>query len=323
MTELNELLDNSMVLSMPLKTSFRGINHREVMIFESENGFTEWSPFPEYSIRESSRWLKASLEWLGSPRPEIKTSAVTPNAILPAVALEEIETVLGNFEYLKTIKIKIAEKDQPRTLDLQRIQKVLELYPESKIRLDANGGMTVEQSMELIYWLKQNEVNLDYLEQPVNTVEELTELRARIQSQELGILIAADESIRKNSDPYEVDSKEAADLMVVKWQPLGGIKEILEISKKVTVPLVASSALESAIGLNAGVWLACSLDSGFDPGLATSSLFVQDLVDEMPMEAIEIEPNRDTMKKLAADEETTERWRQRLIDCYSELYSPE
>jgi len=258
---------------MPLKTTFRGLNHRELMIFESENGFSEWSPFPEYSNKESSRWLKASLDWLTNPRPEIKTSGVTPNAVLPAVDVDRIEEVLSKFDHLRTIKIKIAEQGEPRTLDLQRIQKVLELYPEAKIRLDANGGLSIEQSMELIYWLKQAQVNLDYLEQPVKTVEELTKLRAEIGAQELEVLVAADESIRKNSDPYEVDSKDAADVMIVKWQPLGGIAEILEISKRVSLPLVASSALESAIGLNAGVWLACSLDSGFDPGLATSSLF--------------------------------------------------
>jgi O-succinylbenzoate synthase len=111
--------------------------------------------------------------------------------------------------------------------------------------------------------------------------------------------------------------------MVVKWQPLGGISEILEINKKVSLPLVVSSALESAIGLNAGIWLACALDSGFDPGLGTSSLFVQDLVDDLPMEAIEITPNRDTMKKLEADEQTTKTWQQRLSAAYEELYSPE
>lgn len=293
------------------------------MIFESENGFSEWSPFPEYSNKESSRWLKASLDWLINPRPEIKTSGVAPNAVLPAVDVDQIEEVLSKFDHLRTIKIKIAEQGEPRTMDLQRIQRVLELYPEAKIRLDANGGLSIEQSMELIYWLKQAQVNLDYLEQPVKTVEELTKLRAEIGAQELEVLVAADESIRKNSDPYEVDSKDAADVMIVKWQPLGGITEILEISKRVSLPLVASSALESAIGLNAGVWLACSLDSGFDPGLATSSLFVKDLVDDLPMDAVEISPNRDTMKKYTADEETSQRWRHRLEDCYRELYSPE
>lgn len=323
MTELNELLSNSMVLSMPLKTTFRGLNHREVMIFESENGFSEWSPFPEYSIKESSRWLKASLEWLEKPRPEINTTSITPNATLPAVDLEKIEDVLNQFQHLNTIKIKIAEPSESRTLDLQRIQKTVELYPEAKIRLDANGAMTTEQSMELIYWLKQNQINLEYIEQPVKTIEELTKLRAEIQAQELGVLIAADESIRKHSDPFEVDSKEAADVMVVKWQPLGGVSEILEINKKVSLPLVISSALESAIGLNAGIWLACALDSGFDPGLGTSSLFVQDLVDDLPMEAVEISPNRDTMKKLEADEETTKHWQERLTQAYEELYSPE
>lgn len=312
-----------MVLSMPLKTTFRGVGHRELMVFESENGFSEWSPFLEYSTKESSRWLKASLEWLESPRPEIKTTSITPNATLPAVELEQIAGVLNQFRYLKTIKIKIAEPNESRTMDLQRIQKTVELYPESKIRLDANGAMDLEQSMELIYWLKQNRINLDYLEQPVKTIEELTKLRADIKDQQLEVLIAADESIRKNTDPFEVDSQHAADVMVVKWQPLGGISEILEISKKVSLPLVVSSALESAIGLNAGIWLACALDSGFDPGLGTSSLFVQDLVDDLPMEAKEITPNRDIMKKLEADDETTKHWRQRLTAAYEELYSPE
>lgn len=323
MTELKALLENSMVLSMPLKTPFRGLSHRELMIFESENGFSEWSPFPEYSTLESSKWLKASIEWLTNPRPEIKTNSITPNATLPAVSEDEVEGVLGSYKHLNTIKIKIAEAGQPRTEDLKRIQKTIELYPESKIRLDANGGLSIDSSIELIYWLKQTGVNLDYLEQPVKTIEELTRLRAEIQSQDLGVLIAADESIRKHSDPFEVDSQQAADLMVVKWQPLGGISAILDIAQKVTIPLVVSSALESAIGLNAGIWLACALDSGFDPGLGTSSLFVQDLVDDLPMEAVEITPDRDRLESLRADKETTARWQERLTACYEELYSPE
>lgn len=312
-----------MVLSMPLKTPFRGLSHRELMIFESENGFSEWSPFPEYSTKESSRWLKASIEWLIKPRPEIKTNSITPNATLPAVAEEEVERVLDGYKHLNTIKIKIAEPGQPRTEDLRRIQKTIELYPESKIRLDANGGLSIDSSMQLIYWLKQTGVNLDYLEQPVKTIEELTRLRAEIKTQELGVLIAADESIRKHSDPFEVDSKEAADLMVVKWQPLGGISAIMQIAEEVSIPLVVSSALESAIGLNAGVWLACALDSGFDPGLGTSSLFSQDLVDDFPMEAVEITPDRDRLKSLQADQDTTKHWQERLTACYEELYSPE
>ena len=293
------------------------------MIFEGENGFSEWSPFPEYTTKEASRWLKASLEWLEKPRPEIKTQSITPNATLPAVELDKIESILSGFEHTKTIKIKIAEPGEPRTLDLQRIQKTTELYPESKIRLDANGAMTIEQSMELVYWLKQQQVNLEYLEQPVASIEEMTQLRAEIQARDLEVLIAADESIRKHTDPFEVDSKEAADVMVVKWQPLGGIAEITDIAEKVSIPLVVSSALESAIGLNAGIWLACSLNSGFDPGLATSSLFVEDLVDQLPMEAVEIEPDRSRLDKYAADSETSERWRQRLKNAYQELYSPE
>ncbi len=293
------------------------------MVFEGENGFSEWSPFPEYTTKEASRWLKASLEWLEKPRPEIKTQSITPNATLPAVELETIESILSGFEHTKTIKIKIAEPGEARAVDLQRIQKITELYPESKIRLDANGAMTIEQSIELIYWLRQKEVNLEYLEQPVASIEEMTQLRAEIQAQDLNILIAADESIRKHSDPFEVDSKEAADVMVVKLQPLGGISEITEIARKVSIPLVVSSALESAIGLNAGIWLACSLNSGFDPGLATSSLFVEDLVDDLPTEAVEIEPDQSRLDKYAADSETTERWKQRLTNAHQELYSPE
>ncbi len=293
------------------------------MIFESENGFSEWSPFLEYSTIESARWLKASLNWLENTRPKTKTDSITPNATLPAIDASEVGSVLKKYKHLNTVKIKIAEPGQPRQADLQRIQAAINFAPEANIRLDANGGLDIEQSLELIYWLKHESVNLQYLEQPVKTIEEMSKLKSEIESQQLEVLIAADESIRKNTDPFEVDSEQAADLMVVKWQPLGGIQEILEINHKVNTPLVVSSALESAIGLNAGIWLACSLDSGFDPGLGTSSLFVRDIVDELPMEAVEISPNRDTMKSLEADAETTSRWQQRLTDCYRQLYSPE
>ncbi len=92
--------------------------------------------------------------------------------------------------------------------------------------------------------------------------------------------IAADESIRRASDPYLVRDREAADIAVLKVQPLGGVHACLRIAEEIGMPVVVSSALETSVGIAAGVALAAALPSlPYACGLATVQLLTADVAD--------------------------------------------
>jgi len=290
--ELSELLGSARVVSIPLRTAFRGLQVREALLFEGENGFAEWSPFLEYDDDEARVWLQAALDQGFGPKREILD--VNINATLPAVSVDEIEQVLGRFKNFDTVKIKVAEAGQLIEHDLARVAKVRSLYPEAKIRLDANGGFTVDQAMLLAEQVGE----LDYFEQPCRTIGELAELRVKLAGQ---LRIAADESVRKVEDPMAVVYAGAADVLVLKAQPLGGVTRALEIARESGLPVTVSSALETSIGMQAGLSFASALGGNTAHGLGTLNLF----------EDVDVFSNQ----ALASDDRR-EWWLERLKRCF-------
>lgn len=261
---LESLLESARVVSVPLRTKFRGITHREALIFEGENGWAEWSPFLEYSDDEARIWLQGAIDQGFGPKREI--GDVNLNATLPAVNGEEIAAVLARFPKFDTVKIKVAEAGQSIEQDISRVDSVRTLYPEAKIRLDANGGYTVDQALKVAELAGA----LDYLEQPCRSIAELAELRVKLAG---STRVAADESVRKVDDPLAVVYAGAADVLVLKAQPLGGVTRALAIAKECGLPVTVSSALETVIGLNAGLAFATALGGSTAHGLATQNLF--------------------------------------------------
>jgi O-succinylbenzoate synthase len=219
---LTDILASARVVSLPLRTRFRGVVDREVMLFEGPNGWAEWSPFLEYEDEEASVWLSAAIEFAYGKLPEARREAVPINATLPAVAVDQIEKVLARFGNFATVKIKVAEPGQTLNEDLQRVWAVRSAYPDARIRLDANGGYSVEQAEAVAAAMVENGVALDYLEQPVATIAEMAELRVRLNRSGIGfanpngVKIAADESVRKVTDPMAVVQAGAADILVLK-----------------------------------------------------------------------------------------------------------
>ncbi len=278
---LTEILSSARVVSLPLRTRFRGVVDREVMIFEGPNGWTEWSPFLEYPDEEAAVWLAAAIEFAYGELPASHRTRVPVNATLPAVANDQIEKVLSRFGSFSTVKIKVAEKGQDLNDDLQRVWAVRSMYPDARIRLDANGGYSVEQAITIAGAMLENGVPLDYLEQPVASIAEMADLRLSLSKAKLAVLIAADESVRKVSDPMAVVHAGAADILVLKSAPLGGITRSLAIAAEAGIPVVISSALESSVGLSMGAHLASALPNlNFDCGLATASLLAGDVTRE-------------------------------------------
>ncbi|CAB4631263.1 unannotated protein [freshwater metagenome] len=275
---LTDLLASARVVSLPLRTKFRGVVDREVMLFEGPNGWAEWSPFLEYPDEEAAVWLSAAIEFAYGKTPTAVRDRIPVNATLPAVAPDQVAAVLARFGSFSTVKIKVAEPGQTPGQDVDRIVEVRKLYPEAKIRLDANGGWSPELSFSFIKALAGQGIELEYLEQPCKTIDELARLRQMIAESSFNVPIAADESVRKASDPMLVVEAEAADILVLKVAPLGGISRAMEIARGAGLPVVVSSALDSSVGISMGAHLAAALpDLRFDCGLATASLLAGDV----------------------------------------------
>ena len=312
-----QILGTAKVLSIPMRTKFRGLTTREVLLFEGPNGWAEWSPFTEYGDEEASIWLKAAIEWAFGDIPKTEVKTIKVNATLPAV--KDVRTALAPFGKFEVVKIKVAEAGQTLQDDLDRIHQVREHYPDARIRLDSNGNWDIETALKMAKTIFQENVPLEYLEQPVRTIAEMAELKLKLQ--EFNIKIAADESVRKVSDPLAVAQANAADILVLKVAPLCGINNALHIAREAGLPVVVSSALETSVGISMGAHLAALLKSEYASGLATAALLTQD-VTETPLIPVDgeitvgrVEVQLLETNALTADSGTTVWWINRLRSC--------
>ncbi len=321
---LADLVSAARIVALPLRTKFRGLEEREALLFEGPNGWAEWAPFVEYTDEESAVWLAAAIDFAYGELPQLHRDRIPVNATLPAVAPDLVERVLTNFGEFSTVKIKVAEAGQNITDDMARIQKVRELYPDSKIRLDANGGLEISQAIDLVNQLKTVGIDIEYFEQPVASIAEMAELR--LQLSRIGVKIAADESVRKVSDPLAVAQANAADILVLKAAPLGGIGRALSIAAEAELPVVISSALDTSVGLSMGAYLAAAIPNlEFDCGLATSALLAGDVTRE-PLRAENgftdvrrVEVDESKLEIFKAQDHREDWWLERLERVYKLL----
>lgn len=321
--DLAELLESARYVSLPLAVPFRGITQRELVLLEGKLGWSEFSPFVEYSDQESSTWLAAACDFGWNALPSLQRETIGINATIPAVDLADVRRLLDLFQGCRTFKIKVAEPGQSRHDDIERVRFVREsVGPEGRIRLDANGAWNVDEAEHAIHDLAP--FDIEYVEQPCASVAELQELRDRIAY--MDIPIAADESIRKAEDPAAVIAAGAADILVLKAQPLGGVHRVNELAEGTDLPIVLSSALESSIGLSMGLAAACALPTlEFDCGLGTASLLAADVVTnplvpqngQMSMQRLT--PDQSLLETYAMSPERTQWWRERLIRCWELL----
>ena len=323
---LTDLLASARVVSLPLRTKFRGVVDREVMLFEGPNGWAEWSPFLEYPDEEAAVWLSAAVEFAYGSMPTLHRDRIAVNATLPAVTPDQVERVLARYGTFGTVKIKVAEPGQTPGQDVDRIVAVRKLYPDAKIRLDANGGWSPELSFSFIKALAGQGIELEYLEQPCKTIDELARLRQMIADSKFNVLIAADESVRKTSDPMAVVEAEAADILVLKAAPLGGVSRAMEIARGAGLPVVVSSALDSSVGISMGAHLAAALpDLRFDCGLATASLLAGDVTREplLPVDGFidvrRVEIDQQKLDIFEAEDHRIDWWVDRLDRAFKHL----
>lgn len=312
----DQLLSTLRVVALPMKTNFRGVRVREVALFQGEYGWAEFSPFLEYDDSESSRWLASAVEAATQPRPQRFRDAIPVNGTIPAITDgNRLKEIIESYPGCATFKVKVGENLNE---DLIRLQLLRTLRPSAAIRLDVNGLWSVDDALKNLSTINDEIGEIQYVEQPCATIEELRELKSRA---DFNLMIAADEVIRKAVDPFAVDLNGAADYVMLKVQPLGGITRCLEIAAHHGLPVVVSSALESAVGISYGLELAASIEHlSFDCGLATGSLISKDVASlpitngsialkslEVNLEGLEVAPDR------------YEWWKNRAMRCAKEL----
>lgn len=288
------------VYSIPMRTRFRGLDHREGLLLEGPAGWGEFSPFPEYDAAISRPWLDCALEATEQGWPEPIRDRVPVNVTVPACSPEKAVEIVANRNGADTVKVKVAEPGQSLAEDQARLEAVRGELGSGRIRIDANGAWSVEEALSVIPVLDRAAGGLEYVEQPCAEVGDLARVRRGV-----AVPIAADESIRRAEDPYLVRDLAAADIAVLKVQPLGGVRRCLEIAAEIGLPVVVSSAVESSIGIAAGVALAAALpDLPYACGLATMQLLEGDVTSEtlLPVDgAIEV-------RRPVVDPELAQRW---------------
>jgi o-succinylbenzoate synthase len=308
--QLYALLPAVRAFAIPMPTRFRGVTVREGALIEGPAGWGEFSPFAEYSPSECARWLACALEAAVSGWPQPRRDRVGVNITVPAVAPDRAHEIVAG-SGCRTAKVKVAEAGQPDADDIARVEAVRDaIGPAGRVRVDANGAWSVEHAARMLRALSR--FGLEYAEQPCASLDELAELRRLVD-----VPLAADESIRRAADPLAVRAAGAADIVVLKVQPLGGVRAALRIASECGLPVVVSSAVESSVGLAAGVALAAALpELRYDCGLATMSLLAGDVTADplaaehgsLPVRGAAVDPLR-----LSAWEADPAPWRARML----------
>jgi len=319
-------LDCIRIVSIPMRVRFRGVTAREAVLIRGPQGWGEFAPFLEYDDLESSRWLAAAVEaaYDGWPAPVRDTISI--NATIPAVAADQVNDVLDRYNGCTTAKVKVAERGQTLEDDVSRVAAVRDaMGPQARIRVDANGGWTVVEATDALRRLAA--YGLEYAEQPCASVEELAGLRVALARNGIDVLVAADESVRRAEDPMRVVREEAADVLVVKAAPLGGVRAALAIAGECGLPTVVSSALDTSVGIRAGLALAAALpELPFACGLGTLELMTGDVAEDslvpfdgsIALRDLTIAP--DLLTRWRAPQDRQQWWRERVIRCHAQAW---
>ena len=310
---LEEALASLRVLALPMRTTFRSLNIRETALFKGENGWGEFAPFVEYSDQESLPWLESAIEAADKALSPALRESIPINATAPASNDEaEIEQILSWYPGVDTVKIKVGTGIQE---DLVRVQEVRKRLPKAKVRIDVNGSWSVKEALSNISAIYQVTGDLlEYVEQPVTSLDELKQLK---EGMSLDVKIAGDEVLRKAKDPFAINLDGAIDILMLKVSPLGGIKRAMDLASYHKLPVVISSALESAVGISYGLALAARVPNlDYACGLGTSALFNQDISDipivNGAIKATSYPIDLDRVERYELKGERLEWWRNRI-----------
>ena len=310
--QTSELLSRVEVVGIPTRTNFRGVKLREIALIKGEKRWGEFSPFADYSVERDALWLSAALEAANEEFPKPVRTRIPINATLPEVPLSQVSEVLSWFPGSTTVKVKVGTAD-----DEARIREVFAHIPDARLRLDANGLFTIAQAQEFLTSLYNKYGHkIEYVEQPCASLAENRALK-------LPIPIAIDENLRLGDDISEINS--VADVVIVKVAPLGGVNRALKVIERLDKPVVISSALESSIGIVAGIALAAHLPQEMVCGLGTVALLDGDLVTDpslpnagsVEVREVTLDPKRVAEFRLPQEQVT--KWHNRIARAFERV----
>jgi len=310
--QTSELLSRVEVVGIPTRTNFRGVKLREIALIKGEKRWGEFSPFADYSVERDALWLSAALEAANEDFPKPVRTRIPINATLPEVPLSQVGEVLSWFPGSTTVKVKVGTAD-----DEARIREVFAHIPDARLRLDANGLFTIAQAQEFLTSLYNKYGHkIEYVEQPCASLAENRALK-------LPIPIAIDENLRLGDDISEINS--VADVVIVKVAPLGGVNRALKVIERLDKPVVISSALESSIGMVAGIALAAHLPQEMVCGLGTVALLDGDLVTDsllpkagsVEVREVTLDPKRVAEFRLPQEQVT--KWHNRIARAFERV----
>ena len=317
--DLAQIQGSLRVLQLPMRTKFRGITTREVALFEGPAGWGEFSPFLEYDDFECANWLRSGIEAATTKEfPKFRDS-IKINGTIPATnSIQEIESLITLYPGAEVFKVKVGNDLKS---DLARLEQVKKMAPKAKLRVDVNGSWSVDDAIFNIRAIYEEIGELEYVEQPVAELDDLKRLKENLR---VDVKIAGDEVIRRARDPFAISLNGAIDVLMLKVAPLGGVKRAIAIAEHHKLPVVVSSALESAIGISHGLRLAAAIpELNYASGLAPGSLFTSDVAThEIKDGAISLtspNPNLEALERFAAPKERLEWWRDRIKRCWEVL----
>lgn len=313
---INDILASARPFAIPLRHRFRGITVREGLLLDGPAGWAEFAPFNDYDDTACVPWLRAAVDSAIRNWPMNQRGWVPVNTTVPAVD-PETAARLVQASGCGTAKVKVAEPGQSLDDDVRRVAAVRGVMGVGgKVRVDANGGWSVAEAITAITALERAADGLEYVEQPCRTIDELAAVKS-----EVGVPIAADESIRLASDPLEVARRGAADIAVIKVAPLGGVRAALQVAIESGLEVVVSSAVDTSVGLAAGLALAGALPQlPYACGLGTLSLLAGDVVTGsltpvdgmLPVPLYSRAPDAAALDRYAMTPERETYWRERL-----------
>ncbi|ROQ39421.1 O-succinylbenzoate synthase [Frondihabitans sp. PhB188] len=318
---IDDLVRDAHVVALPLRNRFRGVDVREALLVEGPRGWTEFSPFVEYEPAEASTWLRAAIDFGWGDETAPLRDRVPVNATLPAVDAALVAGILDRYPGCRTVKVKVAEPGQSLAGDVARVRAAREYVGAAgRVRVDANMHWSVDETLAALEALAP--FDLEYVEQPCRTVAELAAVRAA----GTGVPVAADESVRKAADPLAVARAGAADLLVIKAQPLGGVAAATRIVREAGLPVVVSSAIDTSVGLSMGAYLAAAVPAlPHDCGLGTAAMLNADVTREplLPsggaVDVRRIDVDIDLLRQHAAPAERRAWWLDRIRACHALL----
>ena len=297
------LLRLSIPLKEPFVTSGGVVSARELVVLrlrdeDGAEGYGEAAPLESYDGMTVERVLSAlrngesgppqaraaeemarldldgrrSGRALGEPGADAiavnRTLAAGPPAEVAAAAKDGVRAGYSCF------KVKVGLPD-----DVERVAAVREaIGPWPALRLDANGAWSVDEAIARIAALEPYDVQL--VEQPCRTLDELAQVRPQV-----GVPIAADESVTTPDDVRAAAEARACDAVNVKLAGsggYGGAREAVREAESQGLRAYLSSTLDGPWGIAAGLQLAASEGLSLACGLATLELFDARIAQALP-----------------------------------------